>query len=74
MAVRLSDIRSKTAKKCFFFCVFRPFLSLHAVKGKTLLGDDNKLFAFKILLTMPSNVLALRISKSPAQNLNFHGK
>ena len=28
MAVRLSDIRCKTAKKCFF-CVFRPFLSLY---------------------------------------------
>ena len=27
MVVRLSDIRSKTAKKCLF-CVFRPFLSL----------------------------------------------
>ena len=27
MAVRLSDISSKTGKKCIF-CVFRPFLSL----------------------------------------------
>ena len=27
MVVRLSDIRSETAKKCLF-CVFRPFLSL----------------------------------------------
>ena len=28
-------------------------------KGKTLLGDVNKIFVFKSLLTMPSNVLPL---------------
>ena len=31
-------------------------------KGKTLLGDVNKLFVFKCLLTTPSNVLPLQLS------------
>ena len=30
-------------------------------KGKTLLGVGNKLFVFKCLLTMPSNVLSLKL-------------
>ena len=42
-------------------------------KGKTLLGDVNKLFVFKSLLTTPSNVFALTPqAKFPAHNLNFH--
>ena len=36
-------------------------------KGKTLLGDVNKLFAFKSLLTTACNVLLLHLN-----NLNFH--
>ena len=33
-------------------------------KGKTLLGDVNKLFAFKSLLTMPSHVLPLHLKQT----------
>ena len=33
-------------------------------KGKTLLGDINKLFVFKSLLTMPSNVLPLHLNQT----------
>ena len=33
-------------------------------KGKTLLGDVNKLFVFKSLLTMPSNVLPLHLKQT----------
>ena len=32
-------------------------------KGKTLLGDVNKLFVFKSLLTMPNNVLPLYLKQ-----------
>ena len=37
-------------------------------KGKTLLGDVNKLFVFKILLTTPFTPQA----NFPAHNFNFH--
>ena len=33
-------------------------------KGKTLLGDVNKLFVFETLLTMPSNVLPLYLMQT----------
>ena len=33
-------------------------------KGKTLLGDINKLFVFKSLLTTPSNVLPLHLKQT----------
>ena len=33
-------------------------------KGKTLLGDFNKLFIFKSLLTTPSNFLPLHLNQS----------
>ena len=33
-------------------------------KGKTLRGDVNKLFVFKSLLTMPSNVLPLHLKQT----------
>ena len=33
-------------------------------KGKTLLGDVNKLFVFKGLLTMPSNILPLHLNQT----------
>ena len=33
-------------------------------KGKTLLGDVNKLFVFKSLLTTPSNVLPLHLKQT----------
>ena len=33
-------------------------------RGKTLLGDVNKLFVFKSLLTMPSNVLPLHLKQT----------
>ena len=33
-------------------------------KGKTLLSDVNKLFVFKSLLTMPGNVLSLRLKQT----------
>ena len=42
-------------------------------KGKTLLGDVNKLFVFKIWLTTPSNVLPLQLKLTfSAHNLKFH--
>ena len=42
-------------------------------KGKTLLGDVNKLFVFKSLLTTPSNVLPFTTPGNfPANNLNFY--
>ena len=40
-------------------------------KGKTLLGDVNKLFVSKSLLTMPSNVFTPQ-ANFPANNFNFH--
>ena len=33
-------------------------------KGKTLLGDVNKLFVFRSLLTTPSNVLPLHLKQT----------
>ena len=38
--------------------------SLLEVKGKTLLGDVNKLFVFKSLLTTPSNYLLLHFKQT----------
>ena len=42
-------------------------------KGKTLLGDDNKLFVFKSLLKTPSNILPLHLMQTfpPPSNILF---
>jgi hypothetical protein len=38
--------------------------NLLEVKSKTLPGDVNKLFVFKSLLTMPSNVVPLHLKQT----------
>ena len=40
-------------------------------QGKTLLGDFNKLFVFKSLLTMPSNVLPLHLKQVKGMGSNL---